>query len=187
MDIGGAVSSGRTSLAYRATSDATARGGLAGWVDLPHALDPRHLRRSGVALDRVLWVRPPTPRAALRAAEILLRTGFSTVVLDVEGACPRDLAALGAAAWMRLGRAAREARATALVLGTGTGIGSLATHALHTARDTARFDGGLFEGLDGRATVLRTRGEVPGAVLPFRVHLRPAHRRGERPTNPSTD
>lgn len=187
VELGGAVSSGRTSLAYRTTAEATTRGGLAGWVDLTDALDPHHLRRAGVALDRVLWVRPPTPRAALRTAELLLRTGFSAVILDLVGARPRECAAVGAAAWMRLARAAREARATALVLGTEPGIGSFATHSLHVARERARFDRGLFEGLDGRATVLRTRGDVPGTVLPFRVHLRPAHRPEEQPANPSSD
>jgi hypothetical protein len=104
----------------------------------------------------VLWVRPPDLQAALRTAELLVKTGFALVVLDLEGARPRELAQLGASVWTRLLRALRESRATALLLGTQRAAGSFATLGVSTTRERALFDAGLFEGLASRLTVLRS-------------------------------
>ena len=117
IELAGARSSGKTALAYRMAAGATSRGELVGWVDLPNALDPRFLLRAKVRLEDVLWVRPPNLSAALRSAELLVKTGFALVVLDLEGARPRELAQLGASVWTRLLRALRESRGTALLLG----------------------------------------------------------------------
>jgi len=152
---------------------ATARGELVGWIDLPNALDPRFLRRAGVRLEDVLWVRPPDLEAALRAAELLIKTGFALLVLDVDGAAPRALAQLGPSVWTRLLRALRQARATALLLGTQRAAGSFATLGVAASRERARFDRGLLEGLEGRLDVLRSRGAAhDGRALRFALHQR---------------
>ncbi len=152
IEVFGRTGSGRTALCYRLALGATLRGGWVGWVDLPDALDPRSLRRAGVRLESLLWVRPREVPAALRAAELLLRAGFPFVALDLDGASPRALERIGAAAWARLGRAVRESRATAVLLGSERRAGSLAALALYTERRRARFAAGLFEGLEARAS-----------------------------------
>ena len=173
IELTGARSSGCTALAYRMASGATARGELVGWVDLPNALDPRFLLRAKVKLEDVLWVRPPDLQAALRAAELLIKTGFALVVLDLAGTRPRELAQLGASVWTRLLRALRESRATALLLGAQRAAGSFATLGISTTREHALFDAGLFEGLASRLEVLRNRSGTSEGELRFSVYCRP--------------
>lgn len=173
IELAGARSSGKTALAYRMAAGATSHGELVGWVDLPNALDPRFLLRAKVRLEDVLWLRPPDLQAALRAAELLVKTGFALVVLDLEGARPRELAQLGASVWTRLLRALRESRATALLLGTQRAAGSFATLGVSTTRERALFDAGLFEGLASRLEVLRNRSGASDLELRFSVHHRP--------------
>ena len=171
--LSGEPSSGRTALAYRLAAGATARGELCGWVDLPDALDPRFLRRSGANLEGLLWTRPPHARAALRAAELMIKTGFAVVVVDLEGARERELARLGAAAWTRLLRAVQGTRGTAVVLGPERVSGSFPTLGIHTERCQPVFDRGLFEGLEGCARVVRNRTGPTDTSFPFRVFHRP--------------
>ncbi len=169
IEVCGEISSGRTALAYRMAAGATARGELVGWIDLPNALDPRFLMRAGVDLQRVLWVRPPELRAALRSAELLLKTGFAVVTLDLEGASRGALGKMGGSVWSRLLRAVRESRATALVLGSERVAGSFATQGLYTERRRAHFEGGLFEGLENRVTLQRDRTGPADRACDFRL------------------
>lgn len=167
IEVYGAAGSGRTALCYRLALAASARGEWVGWVDLPDALDPRSLRRAGMRLESLLWVRPRETPAALRAAELLLRAGFPFVALDLDGAPRRALERLGAAAWTRLSRAVRESRATAVLLGGERRAGSLAALALYTERRRARFAAGLFEGFEARASAaLRTGSQASCAFSP---------------------
>jgi hypothetical protein len=101
-------------------ASATACGGIVGLVDTVDRFDPAGALRSGVDLDRVLWVRGAqvaveqaraslVDRAvhqALRAADLLVRAGgFSLVVFDVADIPPRYLRALPHTTWMRLAHA----------------------------------------------------------------------------------
>ena len=169
IELGGERSSGRTALAYRLAALTSARSELVGWVDLPHALDPRYLQRAGVRLDDVLWVRPPGLQAALRAAELLIKTGFALCVIDLEGAPAGEIARLGAAVWTRLTRALRESRSSALLLGTRGAAGTFATLGARTERRRSLFDGRLFEGIESSVEVLRRRSSPPGEVRHFSV------------------
>lgn len=173
IEIAGGPSSGRTALAYRMVAGATAWGELAGWVDLANALDPRFLDRAGVDLEKLLWVRPPNAREALRSAELLLRSGFALVVLDLDGADPRALERLGTASWSRLLRAVRLTRSSAVLLGETRAAGSFATLGLYTERRRSLFDHGLFEGLDASAAVVRNRTGPLDDAISFRVFHRP--------------
>ncbi len=174
IELAGEPSSGRTSLAYRLAAGATLRGELVGWVDLPDALDPRFLRRSGIDLSLLLWSRPPNARAALRAAELLTKAGFAVVVLDLEGASANELQRLGSAAWSRFLRALRGARGTGVVLGPARVSGAHSTLGLYTERCDPVFDRDLFEGLVGVATVVRNRTGATDTSHAFRVHHRPS-------------
>ena len=173
IELEGGPSSGRTALAYRMAAGASARGELVGWVDLPNALDPRSLRRAGVQLEGLLWVRPTRAQAALRAAELLLRTGFAVVVLDLEGAARRTLEGLGTAVWSRMLRAVRQARSTTVLLGTHRVSGSFATLGLYTERRRTLFDRGLFEGFESSTTIGRNRTGPTGTEYSFRLSQRP--------------
>ena len=173
IELGGSRSSGATALAHRMAAFASAQGDLVGWVDLPNALDPRYLQRAGVRLADVLWARPPSLQAALRTAELMIKTGFALVVLDLEGAPARDVARLSASVWTRLARALRESRATALVLGSRGAAGTFASLGARAERTRALFDAGLFEGLESRLEVVRRRTGPPPADLRFAVFQRP--------------
>jgi len=174
IELNGARSSGRTALACRMAAGATLRGELAGWVDLPDALDPRSLLRCGTRLGSVLWVRPQQLRIALRVAELLLKTGLALVVLDLEGAPARELERLGPSVWTRLARAARAARATLLLLAPQPLAGTSAALALETQHVRARFESGLFEGLDASLRVTRSREASARESLEFQLHHRTA-------------
>ena len=83
-EISGSLSSGRTSLVLGLLASVTRSGECAAVVDRADALDPRSAEAAGVDLDRVLWVRPPDWREALRCTERLLETdGFPLVLLDM--------------------------------------------------------------------------------------------------------
>jgi hypothetical protein len=173
IEIAGAISSGRTALAYRAAAGTTARGELVGWVDVPHALDPRSMLRAGVDLRSVLWVRPPQIRAALRSTELLIKTGFALVTLDLEGARARELSRLGPPIWTRLLRAVNAARSTVLVLASERLAGSFATLGMELERTQAHFDSGLLEGMDGHLRVVRHRDAPADQHCNFQIHHRP--------------
>jgi hypothetical protein len=173
IEVSGEASSGRTALACRMVAGTTLRGELVGWVDLPDALDPRSLRRAGAEMSSLLWARPRGLSEALRCAELLLRTGFALVVLDLQGAPLSKLARLASPVWARLLRKAREARATTLVLVPERIAGASPTLGLWTERRRALFEGELFEGIEAHATVVRDRSGPIGAEHPFRALQRP--------------
>ena len=99
----GPLSSGRTSLALALLATTTRGGHCVGWIDCADAFDPISAEDAGVALERVLWVRPPSLREALRCSERLLEAeGFPLIVLDLAArAEARD-----PHAWLRLARLA---------------------------------------------------------------------------------
>ncbi len=174
IELAGERSSGRTALAYRMAAGATARGELVAWLDLPDALDPRFLRRSGVDLNALLWVRPPGLRATLRAAEILVRAGFAMVAIDLCGIGTSTLAKLPSSAWTRLLHSLRGARATAVLLsGPDRIAGTAATLGIYTERSQAIFERDLLEGLELYASVVRNRAGPIGEAHPLRVLQRP--------------
>jgi hypothetical protein len=172
IELVGPLSSGRTALACRMAAGATARGELVGWVDLPGALDPRSLARSGTLLDAVLWVRPPRLQLALRSAELLVKAGMALVVLDLEDAPGRELERLGPPVWLRLVRAVRGARSTLLLLAPRPLAGTGATLGLETRLSGARFESGLLEGLDASLRVTRSRETPARDSLHFQLHHR---------------
>lgn len=173
IEIAGGPSSGKTAVAFRLAVGTTLRGELVGWVDLPNALDPRSLQRGGAELRSLLWARPPGVSEAFRCTELLLRTGFALVVLDLENAPPTRLARLGPVAWTRLLRATRGTRATILVLTPERVAGAAPTLGLFAERRAALFTGGLFEGMESSLTVVRDRAGPPGAEHTFHALQRP--------------
>ncbi len=133
-EIFGDTSSGRTSLALHLLATVTREGGLAAWIDASNSFAPNSAASFGVELSKLLWVRAPQPKQALRCAEAILKTaGFGLVVLDfaLQGAAAqRKLAQLPISAWLRLRRAAVKSRTPLLLLTQRPLAGSAASLAL---------------------------------------------------------
>ena len=60
VEIYGPESSGKTSLALHAVANAQAAGGIAGFIDAEHALDPDYAKALGVDTDALLVSQPDT-------------------------------------------------------------------------------------------------------------------------------
>src|ERR687887_1287365 len=71
VEIFGPESSGKTTLALTVIAQAQKRGGLAAFIDVEHALDPKYARVVGVNLDDLLVSQPDSGEDALNIAETL--------------------------------------------------------------------------------------------------------------------
>ncbi len=83
IEVYGPESSGKTTLCLTAIAQAQKQGGLAGFVDVEHALDPQYSKRLGVNLDELLVSQPSSGEEALRIVETLVRSNaLDVIVLD---------------------------------------------------------------------------------------------------------
>jgi recombination protein RecA len=83
VEIFGPESSGKTTLTLTVIAQAQKRGGLAGFIDVEHALDPQYARRLGVNLDDLLVSQPSSGEEALRICETLIRSNaLDVIVID---------------------------------------------------------------------------------------------------------
>jgi len=83
VEIYGPESSGKTTLTLTAVAQAQKRGGLAAFIDVEHALDPKYARTLGVNLDNLLVSQPSSGEEALRICETLVRSNaMDIIVLD---------------------------------------------------------------------------------------------------------
>ena len=81
IEIYGPESSGKTTLALQTIAEAQKRGGICGFVDAEHALDPVYARKLGVQLDELLISQPDTGEQALEIADTLVRSGAVDVLV----------------------------------------------------------------------------------------------------------
>ncbi|CAN5385018.1 recombinase RecA [soil metagenome] len=83
IEVYGPESSGKTTLTLTVIAQAQKRGGLAGFVDVEHALDPQYAKKLGVNMDDLLVSQPSSGEEALRIVETLVRSNaLDVVVLD---------------------------------------------------------------------------------------------------------
>ncbi|MEZ5842167.1 MAG: recombinase RecA [Hyphomicrobiaceae bacterium] len=83
IEIYGPESSGKTTLALHVVAEAQKRGGICGFVDAEHALDPAYARKLGVKVDDLLISQPDTGEQALEIADTLVRSGaLDVIVID---------------------------------------------------------------------------------------------------------
>jgi recombination protein RecA len=83
IEIYGPESSGKTTLTLTIIAQAQKRGGLAAFIDVEHALDPKYAQRLGVNLDDLLVSQPSSGEEALRICETLVRSNaLDVIVLD---------------------------------------------------------------------------------------------------------
>src|SRR5919112_87894 len=81
IEIYGPESSGKTTLALSAIAEAQKKGGVCGFVDAEHALDPVYARKLGVNLDDLLISQPDTGEQGLEIADTLVRSGAIDVLV----------------------------------------------------------------------------------------------------------
>lgn len=114
-EVLGPAAGGKTSLVVAALAGVTRAGALAAWIDASGEAYPPAFAAAGVALPRLLFVRPDTPERQLWAAEVLLQSGsFGAVVLDATALPPPPRAVLDRRAPVL--RGAAESHGTALVV-----------------------------------------------------------------------
>jgi recombination protein RecA len=81
IEIYGPESSGKTTLALHVIAEAQKKGGICGFVDAEHALDPVYARKLGVRVDELLISQPDTGEQALEITDTLVRSGAIDVLV----------------------------------------------------------------------------------------------------------
>jgi recombination protein RecA len=81
VEIYGPESSGKTTVALHAVANAQRNGGIAGFIDAEHALDPVYAKALGVDTDQLLVSQPDTGEQALEIADMLIRSGALDIVV----------------------------------------------------------------------------------------------------------
>ena len=83
IEIYGPESSGKTTFCLSVIAEAQKRGGLAAFIDVEHALDPKYARVVGVNLDDLLVSQPDSGEDALNIMETPIRSNsIDVIVLD---------------------------------------------------------------------------------------------------------
>jgi hypothetical protein len=170
-EIAGPLSSGRTSIAQALLAQMTRAGEWVALVDAADAFDPLSAEAAGVALERVLWVRPEGAEQAARVCARLLEVrGFSVLALDLARPL-RGTAPLPTSAWQKLARAAAASGTALGVLSPARVTGAFSALALETRRSRAHFSGtpALLEGLEVEAQVVRQRAGPVQRVASLRL------------------
>jgi len=90
-EIFGSEASGKTTLAQHIIAETQKTGGIAAYIDVEHALDPRYAVNCGVNLRDLLISQPDTGEQALEITETLVRSGaVDVIVIDsVAALAPR--------------------------------------------------------------------------------------------------
>ncbi len=81
VEIYGPESSGKTTGARHCVAEAQRRGGIAGFIDAEHALDPVYAHNIGVDIDNLYISQPDCGEQALEIAETMVRSGAVDVVV----------------------------------------------------------------------------------------------------------
>ncbi len=83
VEVYGPEASGKTTFCLGVIAEAQRRGGLAAFIDVEHALDPKYARTVGVRLDDLLVSQPDSGEDALNIAETLIRSNaIDVIVID---------------------------------------------------------------------------------------------------------
>ena len=81
IEVYGPESSGKTTFCLSVIAEAQRQGGLAAFIDVEHALDPKYARIVGVKLDDLLVSQPDSGEDALNIAETLIRSNSIDVII----------------------------------------------------------------------------------------------------------
>ncbi len=81
IEIYGPESSGKTTVALHAVAEVQKQGGIAGFIDAEHALDPTYAKNIGVDIDNLYISQPDNGEQALEIAETMVRSGAVDIVI----------------------------------------------------------------------------------------------------------
>ena len=92
VEVYGPESSGKTTLTLHMIAEVQKRGGIAGFIDAEHALDPVYAKNIGVDIDELYISQPDSGDQALEIAETMVRSGaMDIIVIDsVAALVPRQ-------------------------------------------------------------------------------------------------
>ena len=81
IEIYGPESSGKTTVTLHMVAEVQKRGGIAGFIDAEHALDPAYARNIGVDIDNLYISQPDNGEQALEIAETRVRSGAVDIIV----------------------------------------------------------------------------------------------------------
>lgn len=81
VEIYGPESGGKTTVALHAVAEVQKLGGIAGFIDAEHALDPVYAKKIGVDIDNLYISQPDNGEQALEIAETMVRSGAIDIVV----------------------------------------------------------------------------------------------------------
>ena len=81
IEIYGPESSGKTSVALHIVAEVQKRGGIAGYIDAEHALDPVYAQNLGVDINNLYISQPNDGEEALEIAETMVRSGAVDIII----------------------------------------------------------------------------------------------------------
>ena len=81
VEIYGPESSGKTTVTLHMVAEVQKRGGIAGFIDAEHALDPVYARNIGVDVDNLYISQPDNGEQALEITETMVRSGAIDIVI----------------------------------------------------------------------------------------------------------
>ncbi len=81
IEIYGPESSGKTTVALHMVAEVQKRGGVAGFIDAEHALDPVYAKNIGVDIDNLYISQPDCGEQALEITETMVRSGAVDIVI----------------------------------------------------------------------------------------------------------
>ena len=92
IEVYGPESSGKTTVALHMIAEVQKRGGIAGFIDAEHALDPVYAKNIGVDIDELYISQPDSGDQGLEIAETMVRSGaIDIIVIDsVAALVPRQ-------------------------------------------------------------------------------------------------
>ncbi|MBQ8198113.1 MAG: recombinase RecA [Lachnospiraceae bacterium] len=81
VEIYGPESSGKTTVTLHMIAEVQKRGGIAGFIDAEHALDPNYAKNIGVDIDNLYISQPDSGEQALEITETMVRSGAIDIVV----------------------------------------------------------------------------------------------------------
>jgi len=81
IEIYGPESSGKTTVALHMVAEVQKRGGIAGFIDAEHALDPVYAGNIGVDIDNLYISQPDYGEQALEICDTMVRSGAVDIII----------------------------------------------------------------------------------------------------------
>ncbi len=81
IEVYGPESSGKTTVALHMVAEVQKAGGIAGFIDAEHALDPVYAKKIGVDIDNLYISQPDNGEQALEITETMVRSGAVDIVI----------------------------------------------------------------------------------------------------------